>query len=693
MNYQQLLASILTAAGALGESRESLEILKKNYFHASVKAEKSAKMAKIEEEEERIALSFRNYELMKSSMVSASEAYLQALAHEKELWSEYEEIKKYGSEYLKDLEESRLQFLKRCMEKYVGMESLQLAFLTNKLTQVNAAIGEIVPGTNSSDFCNRLLKFGEITREDWVSYEQWKDVLKAKGENPLITEENYISSDVDYKPMDSSVALMKSLLYSIIPSRRKQSFDSSSTDRSTLMETPGLDTFERASVSECSKILLQPEQWPHFISILDSRKYIAYVEANGIDSLSGLISTVISLMMNEKLFTPETFCKIINFSHSFYTIDKKKQYLFTFLSSHPIFQSYTYWTQAVLYTVSQQLNSEKILFKKNQLRLKKQGKKGHKPSKNSAKSTICSIFSQFNFYMINLGTSIEIASKVLFDCGKKLKLDLDRLLPIISELHSIQLSISSVLSRHKSLRVNSKSRSKWGLQLYLGLCLDFLPISEIPILLTVCKAWHNILIGHFYREALITYGNLSYRKQAWASILYKPSSKKYSEIYAELLKNPKSVKELSDVIHMDVLRSYANNPRINSQLLEEILKAYAFYKPKVGYCQGMHYLAGTLTQILGHGEVAFWAIDEIIRVHHMQDLYSEDMTKLKAFFYILERLITMHAPEVRFLLNSENIVSSNYSATWFITLFAGQLASRTDLLLRIWDYFIMVKHM
>ena len=144
---------------------------------------------------------------------------------------------------------------------------------------------------------------------------------------------------------------------------------------------------------------------------------------------------------------------------------------------------------------------------------------------------------------------------------------------------------------------------------------------------------------------------------------------------------------------MDIFRSYSNNININSQHLEEILKIYAFFRPKVGYCQGMHYLAGTLTQILGHGEVSFWAIDEIIRVHHMQELYGQDMSKLRAFFYILERLLTLHNPDLRFLLNAENIVSSNYSASWFITLFAGQLSSsRNDLLLRIWDFFIFVTY-
>ena len=66
------------------------------------------------------------------------------------------------------------------------------------------------------------------------------------------------------------------------------------------------------------------------------------------------------------------------------------------------------------------------------------------------------------------------------------------------------------------------------------------------------------------------------------------------------------------------------------------------------------------------------------------------MSKLRVFFYILDRLLALHVPEIRSLLNAEIIVSNNYSATWFITLFAGQLSSRPEMLLRIWDFFIFV---
>ena len=83
--YSEMLSSITTSTDLLTTSRVTLEELKQKYFKASVKAEKAAKMARIEEEDDRINLACRNHDYMKSFMIKASEDYLNALGHEKKL--------------------------------------------------------------------------------------------------------------------------------------------------------------------------------------------------------------------------------------------------------------------------------------------------------------------------------------------------------------------------------------------------------------------------------------------------------------------------------------------------------------------------------------------------------------------------------------------------------------------------------
>lgn len=647
-------------------------------------------MTRIEEDNDRIVLASKNHEVMRNMMVKASEEYLGGMATEKELWGEYEYSKKYGIDDLKDLEESRMQFVKRSIEKFSSLCQKEQYFISESLESLKSSCSHIIPSKENLTIKENFFSNEDIKMQNWVTYEEWKKILKSEGINPMSLEENFISSEVNYKPMNSDVAAMKTLIFSMIPDVRKHSSESSSTDKSTLMETPSLGPVEHDSVIDFSKRLINPSSWDVFLTILESRRHFGYVEPENLASLAGLLSTIISLMMDEKNFRIEVFYKIVVFSHNFYTLDGKRTYLSKFLSSHPIFSVQKYWNKVAYYAIISKLNTEKILFKKTQQRLKKQGKKPQKPNKNSSKSTTGNILSQYNFYMMNLKAPTEVAEMVIKECAAKQKIGSDRLFPLISELHSIQSTPPTFQSINILTRYNSKIRSKWGIHMHLGLALEFLAIQEIPTLLYVCKAWHNLLLGNFYKQALLKHRKINFRTKAWTSVLYKPGKKKYSVICEEFKNKPGAIKELEDVIHMDVLRSYANNSSINMLQLESILKAYAFYRPKVGYCQGMHYLAGTLSQILKNEERTFWCLDELIRVHHMQELYGNDMAKLRVFFYVLDRLISLFLPELRTTLNYENIVSSTYSSTWFVTLFAGQLSSKPEVLLRIWDYFIYV---
>lgn len=141
---------------------------------------------------------------------------------------------------------------------------------------------------------------------------------------------------------------------------------------------------------------------------------------------------------------------------------------------------------------------------------------------------------------------------------------------------------------------------------------------------------------------------------------------------------------------MDILRSYSNRSDIDSHKLREVLRAYAFYQNKVGYCQGMNYIAGTLYYLFQSSERTFWAMCALIRQNSMFDLYSDDLPKLKYLFFALDRLTALHLPDLHTTFNIENITSSSFSSPWFLTLFAALLSSIFPLQLQIWDLFIFV---
>mmetsp|Transcript_11331 Transcript_11331/g.11407 ORF Transcript_11331/g.11407 Transcript_11331/m.11407 type:complete len:223 (-) Transcript_11331:35-703(-) len=140
---------------------------------------------------------------------------------------------------------------------------------------------------------------------------------------------------------------------------------------------------------------------------------------------------------------------------------------------------------------------------------------------------------------------------------------------------------------------------------------------------------------------------------------------------------------------MDVSRSYQNSSLISPQILTNLLKTYAFYNPDIGYCQGMNYIAGTLYIQLQSEEIAFKCVIGLIEKFQMSSLFIENLPKLKQFFYQLDRLIGLFMPDVQELFKDIEISSAHFSSSWFLTIFANILQSQPEILIPIWDMFIL----
>jgi len=68
---------------------------------------------------------------------------------------------------------------------------------------------------------------------------------------------------------------------------------------------------------------------------------------------------------------------------------------------------------------------------------------------------------------------------------------------------------------------------------------------------------------------------------------------------------------------------------------------------------------------------------------------------LKLNFYQMDRLIAILFPDLHTHFKEENVNSSYFSAPYFITLFTSTLQLQTNmsnsaLLMRLWDYFIVL---
>jgi len=79
---------------------------------------------------------------------------------------------------------------------------------------------------------------------------------------------------------------------------------------------------------------------------------------------------------------------------------------------------------------------------------------------------------------------------------------------------------------------------------------------------------------------------------------------------------------VEEVINMDVQRSFTRLKSVDPNILTCILKTYAFFNPEIEYCQGMNFVAGFLYLFFRNEEKSFRALQEIIEVNGMAELFN-----------------------------------------------------------------------
>ena len=79
--------------------------------------------------------------------------------------------------------------------------------------------------------------------------------------------------------------------------------------------------------------------------------------------------------------------------------------------------------------------------------------------------------------------------------------------------------------------------------------------------------------------------------------------------------------------------------------MNDMLRCYAFYNPKVGYYQGMNYLMGFLYTILKEENTTFEFFVNLIE-KKMEDLFDNNLEKVNVHFYIVDRLTEILVPNL-----------------------------------------------
>ena len=88
------------------------------------------------------------------------------------------------------------------------------------------------------------------------------------------------------------------------------------------------------------------------------------------------------------------------------------------------------------------------------------------------------------------------------------------------------------------------------------------------------------------------------------------------------------------------------------QKISNILNAVSKLNGDIKYCQGMNYIVSFILEITNEEEV-FYIFLSFFKSTEYPLIFEKDLEKLKIFFYIFQRLISLIEPELSIYFNSK----------------------------------------
>ncbi|KAK2842296.1 hypothetical protein Q5P01_012496 [Channa striata] len=217
--------------------------------------------------------------------------------------------------------------------------------------------------------------------------------------------------------------------------------------------------------------------------------------------------------------------------------------------------------------------------------------------------------------------------------------------------------------------------------------------------------WENFLASTMNRDlvrspelkALMRCGvPHEHRSQVWrwcVSIHVKKFRDHLPPDYYETLLNVAREKSnpASKQIELDLLRTLPNNKHYSSpsaggiQKLRNVLIAFSWRNPDIGYCQGLNRLAAIALLYLDQ-EDAFWSLIAIVEVFMPRDYYTKTLLGSQVDQRVFKDLMSEKLPRLHAHFEQYKVDFSLITFNWFLVVFVDSVVS--DILFKIWDAFL-----
>ena len=231
--------------------------------------------------------------------------------------------------------------------------------------------------------------------------------------------------------------------------------------------------------------------------------------------------------------------------------------------------------------------------------------------------------------------------------------------------------------------------------------LKYLDNNDYCNIMNLNKKYYSFITKNIYKKILLEKNNISLDNKLiiWKKILnYSENMFKYNyrNIKKEIeIEEKIGNKKKRDVIDLDVVRtSFDKDKELNQKKLSALLKSIVKITPELNYNQGMNYVGAFLLNITNNEEEAFYLFLGLLTSTNYGDLFKNNLSLLKRFFYIFERLLSIFIPELYSYLNCNNIKVNYFISSWFITLFTNaypfiKVKDNPKIILKIFDLFFL----
>lgn len=178
-----------------------------------------------------------------------------------------------------------------------------------------------------------------------------------------------------------------------------------------------------------------------------------------------------------------------------------------------------------------------------------------------------------------------------------------------------------------------------------------------------------------------------YRRNVWMKISGAETLKSNSDLTYSDLKQRLTNNTILETIKIDLPRTFPDNLYFTNHShlpnsLFNVLATFAHQNVKVGYCQGLNYIAGLLLLATKDEESSFWLLKVIVE-NILPEYYITTMKGLLIDLNVLDELVSKSEPIVHSHIEQIGMPWAIGCTKWFICLYSEVLPTET--VLRIWD--------